>query len=79
MSEKVIDPKNLRGTPVIRQRDTYFSGATKEFSFVFGAAKTFVGNSHTGESDTENETKYVYIQEMCVVNTLKCKKFTKLL
>ena len=38
LADKVIVPKNLRGTPGARQYDTHFSGATKALSLLFGAA-----------------------------------------
>ena len=37
LADKVIVPKNLRGTPVTRQHDTDFSGATTALSLLFEA------------------------------------------
>ena len=41
LAEKGIVPNNLQGTPGMRQHDTQFYGATKEFSLLFGLAKHF--------------------------------------
>ena len=62
LADKVIVAKNLRGTTGTLQHDTHFSVAMKLLSLLFGAAKHFVANSRTGESNTANETKYLSIQ-----------------
>ena len=35
LADKVIVPKNIRGTSGMCQHDTHFSGATKAFSLIF--------------------------------------------
>ena len=44
---------------------------------MFGSAKYSVAGSQTGESDTTNKTKYVYIQEVFAGNTLKYKNLNE--
>ena len=77
LTNKVILPRNIRGTPRKSKHDTHFSGVTKALSSLFGPSKHFVANSRTGESDIENETKYASIQDMFVGKTLKCKKLNE--
>ena len=48
-------------------------------SFLLRSAKHCFASSQTGESDIENETKYAYILETFVGNTLKCKKLNNCL
>ena len=74
---KVIYPKNIRGTIVTSQHDMHFYGANKAVYQVFDAEYHLVANSWTGKSDTTNETKYAYIQEMLDGITLKCKRLKK--
>ena len=54
LSDKVIVPKNIQGTPGTGQHDTHFSGMTKVVFSVWGS-KFYFSNSRTGESDPENE------------------------
>ena len=53
LTEKIIAPKNLRGTSVTCRHENHLFGVTKAFSLLFGSAKCFVADSWTGESDTE--------------------------
>ena len=73
LADKFIVPKNLRGTLGMHQHDTQVSGATKALYLMFGAEKTLVAGSQTGEPGTAHMTKYVSIQEKYFANMHKCK------
>ena len=61
LTEKVIFPNNIWGTPGTLQHDTNFYGVTKELSLMFWESNFFFSGIRTGESDTANETKYAFI------------------
>ena len=61
LAVKFIVPKNLWGTSGTCKHGKHLSGATNEFSLLFGAVKHCFANDRTDESKTVNETKYASI------------------